>query len=336
MPFSYNEQKLTKYRNLILRLQHNEKRTAAKNINIIPLPIPLSDGNTLTALIYRPIEQNNNHRSYPTLLHIRGTGYIVSARYYAFITCSHLAEKSGCQVIDIDHRLAPEFPVPTGFADVYTAYQYIIDHAQLLQVDIQKIAVSGYSTGGNFAALAAIQAKKDKLPLALQILIAPLTDLSRSVRQFEHLENKDNFSNSLALWFVELYLQNKRHAQNPAVSPFWSKDLSELAPTYFLLGEFDRFRGDNEIYAQQLAQCGVWTHKSLFKNEDHNMFWANIYALETIAAQLKTAFGLNAMPKSIYPTFFKSTEDKIVNSSDLKKKETNDSTIFAPNKNGRQ
>lgn len=288
---------ISEHRKFILRLQQKEKRTAAKNVTISSLFL-LKSNSKLTAFIYRPSRLAIN-KLYPTVLHIRGTGYNTEARYYAYITCSHLAEKSGCQVIELDHRLAPEYPYPIGFNDVYASIKLIIKNSEQLKIDPEKIAISGYSSGGNFAALAAIQAKKDKLPISVQLLISPITDLSRNLKNVSHFESKDSFPSSLAQWFITLYLQGAYNPKDPTISPYWSNDLNKLPPTYFLFGEFDRFRSDSEGYRNKLVKASVWTHTSIFKREKHSFFWHNLRVIETMATQLRMSFNLLAIPKSI-------------------------------------
>jgi acetyl esterase len=304
--FEYDKKKLAEHRDFILGLQQKEKRSAVsiKDVKILLLPSScfLKSKNNLFIIIYRSIHLENP--PYPTLLHIRGTGYNTSARYYSYITCSHLARKSGCQVIDIDHSLAPEDSYKTIINEVHISYKSIIDHSSSLQIDVKKIAISGYSSGGNLAALAAIQAKKYKLPLSLQILISPITDLSRSLKKFRYFENRDSFPSALALWFIDLFLQDNSVSKDSIASPFWSNDLAGLPPTYFLFGEFDRFRSDSEAYADKLRQFGVWTHKSMLKNEKHSMFWLNIHAIEVIAIQLRMGLNLTKIMKPIPPIFF--------------------------------
>jgi acetyl esterase/lipase len=308
----YDKKDIEKHRNFIRTLEEKEKNSAARKVKIILLPTssPLNIKSSLVNIVYRPTYLTDP--PYPTLLHIRGTGYNTSARYYSYITCSHLAEKSGCQVIDIDHRLAPEHPCWDLINDVYEAYKAIIKNARALKIDTDKIAISGYSSGGNLSALTAIKAKKNKFPLALQILISPITDLSRKLKKFKFFEDKDTFKETLAKWFIKLYLPNESNGSNPDISPFWSNCLTDFPPTYFLFGEFDRFRSDSESYSDKLNQFGFWTHKSLFKNEIHAMFWKNIRVIETVAAQLRMGLNLTTIPKAISPLFLKpsSASDK--------------------------
>lgn len=302
MPYKTDKKKLDEHRAFILRMQEREKRTPARNVKVIlmPMSLLLKEANDLFIVIYRP--NNLQNPPYPTLLHIRGTGFNAAARYYAYITCSHIAEKSGCQVIDLDHHLAPEYPFPRPFNDVYAAYKSILLRASFMQIDVSKIAISGYSSGGNLAALMTIQAKKDKLPVTLQILISPILDLSRSLKKYAKFENKDNFPNPLVDWFIELYLQHKYSYSMPEISPFWAK-CTNLPPTYFLFGENDRFRSDNEIFYEKLNQLGLWVYKSIFKKENHLVFWQNIHVIEVISTQLKMGFNLTKIPRPLSSNF---------------------------------
>ncbi len=305
MPYKTDKKKLDEHRAFILRMQEREERSPARNAKVILMPMSLliKEAKDLFIVIYRP--NNLQNPPYPTLLHVRGTGFNATARYYAYITCSHIAEKSGCQVIDLDHHLAPEYPFPRPFNDVYAAYKSIILHANFMQIDINKIAISGYSSGGNLAALMTIQAKKDKLPVTLQILISPILDLSRSLKNYAKFENKDNFPNPLVDWFIELYLQHKYSYCTPEISPFWANCIN-LPPTYFLFGENDRFRSDNEIFYDKLNQLGLWAHKSIFKKENHSVFWRNIHVIEVISTQLKMGFNLMEIPRQKFPTLLTS------------------------------
>mgnify|MGYP001603764204 FL=1 len=133
----------------------------------------------------------------------------------------------------------------------------------------------------------------------MQLLISPITDLSRKLKKFSHFEDKDSFPESLAQWFITLYLQGACNPRNPTISPYWSNNLSDLPPTYFLFGEFDRFRSDSEGYRNKLVKASVWTHTSIFKREKHSFFWHNIRAIETMATQLRMRFNLFAIPRSI-------------------------------------
>ncbi len=92
MPYKEDKKKLAEHRAFILRMQEKEKRSPAKNVKIILMPMSFLTKKTcdLFIVIYR--SNNLQKPPYPTLFHIRGTGFNASARYYSYITCSHIAE----------------------------------------------------------------------------------------------------------------------------------------------------------------------------------------------------------------------------------------------------
>jgi putative ergosteryl-3beta-O-L-aspartate hydrolase len=54
-------------------------------------------------------------------------------------------------VVSVEYRLAPEYLFPTAVEDGADAVLYLIDHADELGVDTNKIGISGFSVGGNMA-----------------------------------------------------------------------------------------------------------------------------------------------------------------------------------------
>jgi len=54
-------------------------------------------------------------------------------------------------VVSVAYRLAPENPFPTAVEDGVDAMLYLIEHADELAIDVNRIATSGFSAGGNLA-----------------------------------------------------------------------------------------------------------------------------------------------------------------------------------------
>ena len=115
------------------------------------------DGVDLTLNIYRPLAKGK----YPTLIVIYGgawrTGTPTSYEQFSYYMAAQ-----GYSVIAIDYRHAPEYRFPSQLEDVRSALQYIQDHARDLEVDTEKMAIMGRSSGGHLATLAAYQ--QDTIP----------------------------------------------------------------------------------------------------------------------------------------------------------------------------
>ena len=103
-----------------------------------------------------------------------------------------LAEGSGCVVVSVDYRLAPEHPAPAALDDCLAAVLWTAENAELLGVDATRIAVGGDSAGGNLAALVCQRVRDDFGPqIDFQLLVYPVTDLTTGLPSYR--ENAEGY-----------------------------------------------------------------------------------------------------------------------------------------------
>lgn len=270
------------------------------------LLIPLQSDTQLPIRVYRP---KNVTEPLPTFFYVPGTGFVAWETAFTNVICSHIAEKAHCQVIAIYHRLAPENRFSVGYKDAYRILRAILQTPEnFFKIDRHGIALGGYSSGGNLAALMAIQAKKAKLPIRYQALISPIVDLSRSlthIGKYKHLEtfqDKDiAVTEEFVRWVIKLYLPDDIDPSNPSISPFWQSNASikGLPPTDIIYGEFDRCRSDAEAYGEKLKAEHVSVNSLMFNGEDHSFLWYKMEVIETIANRLKYVFGNHSIPRPL-------------------------------------
>jgi acetyl esterase len=129
----------------------------------------------LSARLYIPTERTGADPA-PTLMFFHGGGWIYGDLDSHDAVCRFLAERSGVQVLAVDYRLSPEHPFPAAVEDCRTAYRWLVEHADDVNADPERLAVGGDSAGGNLAAVTAVWAAKNDLPLAFQLLVYPGTD----------------------------------------------------------------------------------------------------------------------------------------------------------------
>ncbi len=81
-------------------------------------------------------------------------------------------------IVDVDYRLAPEYPFPTQIWDAWQALKWVFDKATELGIDKSRVSIGGLSAGGHLAAVLAHLARdeKDMPPLKLQLLVVPSVD----------------------------------------------------------------------------------------------------------------------------------------------------------------
>lgn len=268
--------------------------------------IPLQNKTQIPVKIYRPSADNN---PLPTFFYVPGTAFIAWETAFTHVICSHIAEKANCQVIAIYHRLAPENRFPTGYKDAYRILRAILQTPpHLFKVDRHNVALGGYSSGGNYAAQMAIQAKKAELPIRYQALISPMVDLSRHITCMEKYKNLKEFEDKDKVitqefinWFIELYLPDLINPASPQISPFWqnSASIRGLPPTDIIFGEYDRFRSDSEAYIEKLKAYDVSVERLMIGGEDHSFLWYKMEVIELIAGRLKIAFENYSIPRPL-------------------------------------
>jgi acetyl esterase/lipase len=92
--------------------------------------------------------------------------------------CRQATQKLGIIVVDVDYRLAPEYPFPAQVHDAWAALKWVVSSASTIGIDKSRISTGGLSAGGHLAAVVAIMVRDDpEMPaLKLQLLVVPAVD----------------------------------------------------------------------------------------------------------------------------------------------------------------
>ena len=87
--------------------------------------------------------------AYPVVVNFHGGGFTLGSSGDDARWCGTVVNECHAVVVSVDYRLAPECPFPTAVEDGVDAVLYIHKHADELGIDKDKIALSGFSSGGN-------------------------------------------------------------------------------------------------------------------------------------------------------------------------------------------
>lgn len=261
--------------------------------NICDRVVPVQNG-AINIRIYTPDGQGD----FPVLLTIHGGGWVAGSLAVFDHISRALANRIGCIVVSIEHRLAPENKFPIPLLDCFAAARWVAEHINEFGGDSTRMAVLGESAGGNIAAALALLARDRGGPgFVYQVLVNPALDYpepgSESMNQFGKGYGLTQID---ILWCLQQYMAGENDLHDPYFLPLRSSNLHELPPALILTAEYDPLRDDGQAYAERLQAAGVPATAICIEGVIHGFFLltkliepAN-QALEIVAEGLRNAF----------------------------------------------
>ena len=187
--------------------------------------------------------------------------------------CRVIAAETGCLVVSVDYRRAPEHPFPAPIDDSLAVYGWVCEHAEELSVTSGRVGVMGDSAGGNIAAVVCQQATARGLPLpAAQCLIYPSTDARFRAPSHRTLGDGFGLTHDDMVWYRAQYVPDESDWDSPLVSPGEAADLSGQPPAVVVTAGFDPLRDEGHEYATALADAGVAVTYRCYDDQIHGFF----------------------------------------------------------------
>ena len=189
------------------------------------------------------------------IVYLHGGGWLAGTLDGSDALARHLALRSGCALMLVDYRLAPEHPFPAGLEDAEDALRWAHQHGTKLAGADLPLIVAGDSSGANLATVAAA-ALANELTLALQLLFYPATDTDTSTASYLSCGTGLRLTREDMRWFLRHYAPEILWPDE-RISPLRRKTLKGSPPAWIATAEYDVLRDEGEAYAQRLKNDGV-------------------------------------------------------------------------------
>lgn len=224
----------------------------------------------IPARLYVP----EGERPVPVVLYFHAGGWALGNYEDIDTPVRALANRSGCAVLSVNYRLAPEHKHPAAIDDAYSALQWASRNGHEYGFDGHRLAVMGDSAGGTLATAVSLRARDESGPLIrLQVMVYPVLDHDYETDSYRRFGSDWGvLTRTDMIWFHCHYVSHPDQLDLSYVSPLRSTDLTNLPEALIILPEADPLRDEGLRYAERLRQAGVAAEVRLYPGMVHG-FW---------------------------------------------------------------
>ncbi|KAJ5160723.1 Alpha/beta hydrolase fold-3 [Penicillium canariense] len=235
------------------------------------LRIPVSQpAGIITIRVYTP----EGPGPFPVHLNFHGGGWVLGNLNTEAAWCRYICNKVHIKVIDVDYRLAPEFPYPISIYDSWEAVKWTITNASSMNINASSVSIGGLSAGGHMSAVMAHFARNEGVDLKLQLLVVPATDMRYCLRNFQLDSRNCAYASVLSYhdvpwgplgreqWFIKYWIGEDEDIQEKVLNNDWictpvlAPSFKNLARAHIITAEFDLERDEGEFYGRILQNAG--------------------------------------------------------------------------------
>jgi acetyl esterase len=190
-----------------------------------------------------------------------------------------LANASGCKVLLVEYRLAPEFrwPVQVADADAVVGWARSEAGAAQLGIDPARVVVGGDSAGGQLTAVAVRHARTDGLPpVRAQLYAYPALDPDLDSDAYRAFADGPMLTKADMARCWDFYLDGAGTGDADA-AVLGAVDHDGLPPAWIAVADHDPVRDDGLRYAELLRGAGIPVQQRVFAGMVHGFLrWGGV------------------------------------------------------------
>lgn len=226
----------------------------------------------------------------PVYVHLHGGGFLMRYPQMDDFFVHHVVGRTGAAVVNVDYGVAPRHRYPVAQEQAHDVVAWLAEHGVEEGVDGTRLAVGGFSAGGNVAASACLQLRDSGAATPrFQLLTVPSLDLTSIHKP---TSNPRPMIDARLMKLVRAtYFRDESRRSEPYASPVQSDDLHGLPPTMVVTAALDALRAEGDAYAAQLAAAGVAVEHVVVAGRDHYVLDGPVDAARTLMDRMADAIG---------------------------------------------
>ncbi|MDQ2755110.1 MAG: alpha/beta hydrolase [Actinomycetota bacterium] len=233
----------------------------------------------------------------PLVVHLHGGAFIVRHPQKDDFYTGLLAAEVGAAVVSVDYDVAPRHAYPVAQHEAHDVALWFAAHGHELGLDGSRLALSGFSAGGNLAASASLQARDTgSFVPAYVVLVVPSLDVHEPGSAKRSTVAHPMVDARLLDLVRTTYFRDVSRRAEPYASPLLARSLAGLSPTLVITAEHDTLRSEGDVYAARLGDEGVDVTHHVVPHRDHAVMVAQDrtqarWVLDLVVARLGDALG---------------------------------------------
>ena len=241
-------------------------RTSGPTVHRVQDYLIRGSAGMLTGRVYFPTERG----PFPVLVWFHGGGWVQGGLEETDSIVREIAVRSECVVVSVGYRLAPETKFPYPVEDCYAATQWVVENAEKINAGKERVAVGGYSAGGNLAAAVSLMARdRGEFDLSAQLLLCPVLDRDFTRRSYIKYGEGYGLTMESMKWYWNHYLNDVNQSANPYAAPLKSENLAGVSECLIVTADHDPLSDEGEAYAMLLSESGVSVKLSAYTGVMH-------------------------------------------------------------------
>lgn len=205
----------------------------------------------------------------PTYINIHGGGFALCDASVDDSFSHTMSKTHSLLVISINYRKGPTHRFPTAVNDTVALINAILTDP-LLPIDPSRVALGGFSAGGNLTLTSALHPSLHNKLSAL-VSIYPVVDFSGRFKGIfrKSPHGKPDMLESTGSWFSWAYIPENTDRKHPVLSPIYAPLSAFATPKMFFVGaEYDYLCAEAHAMAKRLAGKPVENVQDVSKFED--------------------------------------------------------------------
>lgn len=204
------------------------------------------------------IEPNHSEGKLLCMVFFHGGGFVLGASFVHYRIAKMYADKLPCKVVCTDYRLAPKFKFPTAAEDCFETYKWVLNNADMLNINPEKIIIAGDSAGGNLALAVTLMARDRGLRMPdAELLIYPATDRRMITGSMKKYVDTPLWNANLTKIMWKEYLGDQQPERIEYASPIEAESFEGFPPIYIEVAQYDALRDEGVCLHDRLHKLNI-------------------------------------------------------------------------------